>query len=467
MRVSVYVRALLVSLEILFGHVCDRGFEQVASHVSARVCVHDCVVKCIRVRACHTQRVFCLCRFSFFLLIVARAAPVVVAAPRCASVLAWLGRSAMALDVNAAVGQRRGGIHSLANVLDQARGAGSLPTRKRMYQANRELFDAVRTDVVVQDSDGNDLAIPIADVQLLADHLCRTSEVTRALFIDLLESEPCTMERPTKMVFAWDEYKPGNQRDPANPRKTMVLACSFCSFPPCVLSDERAWWTVAMVRTRLLDKVEGGWGAVLRCILRKTFLESSGIAKAGLVLDLGVGAPRSVFVRCGALLSDNEGIQKGLNLKGFAGNKCCLRCSNVWRLGAAPDGDVDISCSDWAACHPLSTDTLYDIIDMIDGAAARVRDGRMPKARLAELETGFGLNFSSRGVLFDRPLLQELNILCTLRTDWMHGELQHGSMAEELQGFLLAAERELGLTWRFWREYSSARAHAHPALANC
>ena len=114
----------------------------------------------------------------------------------------------------------------------------------------------------------------------------------------------------------------------------------------------------------------------------------------------------------------------------------CYR-SNVWRLGAAPDGDVDISCSDWAACHPLSTDTLYDIIDMIDGAAARVRDGRMPKARLAELETGFGLNFSSRGVLFDRPLLQELNILCTLRTDWMHGELQHGSMADELQGFLL------------------------------
>ena len=373
----------------------------------------------------------------------------------------------MAMDLRAAIGQRRGGIKALGKVFDHVRNTGSLPTRKRMYQANKEIFDAVCTDLVVQDTDGNDLVIPIVDLQLLADYLCRTSEVTRALFTDLLEREPCTMERPTKMVFAWDEYKPGNQRDPANPRKTMVLACSFCSFPQSALSDERAWWTVAMVRTRLLDKVAGGWGAVLRHFLRGAVLESSGIAKAGLVLDLGVGAPRTIFVRCGVLISDNEGIMKGLNLKGFAGNKCCIRCSNVWRLHAAPDGDVDISCSDWAAFRPLSPATLYDILDLIEGAAARVRDGRMPKVRLAELETGFGVNYASRGILFDRPLLEELDILSTLRTDWMHGELQHGSMADEVEGFLLAAESALGLTWRFWREYCSARAQAHPALASC
>ena len=262
------------------------------------------------------------------------------------------------------------------------------------------------------------------------------------------------------MMWAWDEFKPGNQRAPNNPRKTMVLATTFCGFAPSALSDERAWWTIAMIRTRTLDKVEGGWGAVLRCILRKVFVEDGCIAKAGLALNLGEGGVRVIFVCCGILMSDNEGIQKGLNLKGYSGNKCCLRCCNVWRLTAAPEGDVDISCSDHAAFRPLSPATLKDILALIAGAAERVRDGRMFNARLLELETGFGINWAPSGVMFDRELMDAFDILSVVRTDWMHGELQHGSMAEEVENFLCAVEDTLGFDWRFWREYWSAYARA-------
>lgn len=50
-------------------------------------------------------------------------------------------------------------------------------------------------------------------------------------------------------------------------------------------------------------------------------------------------------------------------------------------------------------------------------------------------------------------LMRAIDILSVLRTDWMHGELQHGSLAEEVENFMCAVEDALNHGWRFWREY--------------
>ena len=191
------------------------------------------------------------------------------------------------------------------------------------------------------------------------------------------------------------------------------------------------------------------------------------MAKRGLALSLQDGAVTLVFVVLGILMSDNEGIQKGLNLKGYGGLKPCIRCYNVWQKGKAPDGDtdVDITCSDDSRFVPMLRSTFDECVAVLRGAAARVLSGEMFKARLLELQKACGINWAPDGVLFDDALTREINILDIIRTDWMHGEISNGALTTEVHDFLGVAKRERGLEWPWWRQVVvSLRTHAHPSV---
>jgi hypothetical protein len=253
------------------------------------------------------------------------------------------------------------------------------------------------------------------------------------------------------VVVAYDEFTPGNAKLPKNPRKTMVVAFSFAEFGDPALSDERAWFTVATVRSTVIEKVVGGWSYMLRRLLKHMFVGDTSMANTGAALSVR-GRATMLFARLKVLLSDNDGLKMGLNIKGYGSLRPCLRCYNVWMKGKAPAGHVDITCADEQLFQPLARETLREYIETLREARARRDRREMSKVDFDHLEKALGINCDLNGLLFDAELNATIDILDVLRTDWMHGELSHGALTNEVADFLVAVEQKEGMQIKDWKE---------------
>ena len=85
------------------------------------------------------------------------------------------------------------------------------------------------------------------------------------LFAKSLRQYPCSEDRPWRLVVVWDEFTPGNMLKPPNERKTMVANFSFLELDS---NNDNSWWTMAVARTALIKKVQGGWSRMLRDLMR-------------------------------------------------------------------------------------------------------------------------------------------------------------------------------------------------------
>lgn len=232
----------------------------------------------------------------------------------------------------------------------------------------------------------------------------------------------------------------------------MVVAMSFREFPTTALQDERSWFTVATIRSVKIQEVVGGWSRVLKAIIRNMFINENSMGKRGISLSLR-GQPVMLWVKLGRLMSDNEGLKYGLDLKGHAGLRPCLRCFNVWMKGKAPPGPhVDICCSDSTQFQALGRDALNEYLEVLREAHERVLLRTGTKTRLVELERLLGINCNVNGILFDAQVTAEIDFLSVMTTDWMHGEVSHGALSIEVENFLCAAEEKLAVNWQFWNK---------------
>ena len=90
-----------------------------------------------------------------------------------------------------------------------------------------------------------------------------------------------------------------------------------------------AWIPLAIVRAEVVkDQVLGGYGAVLRCLLRQMFLGPLGISAAGVVLPLE-GEATLITISFSNFLWDEEFLNKSLDYKGASGLLCCMGCKNT------------------------------------------------------------------------------------------------------------------------------------------
>lgn len=266
------------------------------------------------------------------------------------------------------------------------------------------------------------------------------------------------------MVLAFDEFTPGNANLPKNPRKTMVVAFSFAEFGDPALSDERAWFTVATVRSTVIEKVVGGWSHMLLRLLKHMFVGDTSMASLGVALSVR-GRASMLFARLKVLMSDNDGLKMGLNVKGYGSLRPCLRCYNVWMKGKAPEGHVDITCADERLFQPLTREALREYIEALRDARARLDRREMLKGDFDNLEKALGINCDLSGLLFDDELCATIDILDVLRTDWMHGVLAHGAMTNEVADFLAAAEEKEGVQINDWQQVAEFAQKANLSKA--
>ena len=102
------------------------------------------------------------------------------------------------------------------------------------------------------------------------------------------------------------------------------------------------------------------------------------------------------------------------------------------------------------------------MVNSLRSCQVRVATGAMTQTAFNDMQKAFGINYNEFTVLFDPVLRLAMPALQIMRTDWMHGEIQHGSYSVEVGKFLHACQRKVSrrLDWQFWREVILLRTHA-------
>jgi hypothetical protein len=109
----------------------------------------------------------------------------------------------------------------------------------------------------------------------------------------------------------------------------MVVSMAFTELGQSVLSKNDAWLTLAVARSHgMLDRVVGGWSAMLRRLVEDVFLSPLGLTTAGLPLNLG-DSQVMLFARLTNVLADGDGLRLGYDWRGSSSLKPCLVHHNV------------------------------------------------------------------------------------------------------------------------------------------
>jgi hypothetical protein len=141
-----------------------------------------------------------------------------------------------------------------------------------------------------------------------------------------------------------------------------------------------------------------------------------------------------------ANIVDMKAHQRGLDVKGSSGWKCCIKCKNVLNVDA-----TRIDHHDWLKHHSMARlrdcDTLRDEDYWLMSDILEKAHSQLPPSKFADLEKLFGLNYNPHGVLQDKHLRSEFLPVSHTMEDWAHCAFASGGFAQyHLQGFCLALQ---------------------------
>jgi hypothetical protein len=322
-------------------------------------------------------------------------------------------------------------------------------SRARIAEANLASFFGVRHVHTLQLADNpTPFEWEMCDPNRLVSHLVHTCPRLAEAFAQAANIHPCSEAQPWHLVVGFDEFTPGNLLQPNNERKTMALNFSFLELGRERLWHDESWFTPILVRHRIVAKTVGGWSAMLRVYLHLHLFGKTGLATAGLPLELN-GQPFLLFAKLSHFLADGDGIRQAYEWKGASGLKPCLRHWNVLKLNsdlAHRDNDfVEIDCVDPDLFQLTSPSDLFDMVDTILAMRLRVASGDTPKVRLEKLQMACGFSCSAEGLLADPYLRTHVDLLNVVTYDWMHSALQDGTLTTDA-GLLLSSCEVVGIT---------------------
>ncbi len=263
-------------------------------------------------------------------------------------------------------------ISGLAKILSRVADAPVTEHSERQLQAaNLELFGRQRKVITVPLHDGGNFEWEVVDFTKTLPVPPSKSEGLRSLYAAAAVSSPPSATRPWSAVVAFDEFCPGNKLQAAdgtpsdcycsvapplrsceqkggctascfvatvlrqqqawsgspqvdNRRKVMVVSVAIKELGQSALSKNDTWLTLAVARTHgVMDRVAGGWSAMLRLLVEDLFLGPLGLRTVGLPLTLPTG-PIVLFASLTNVLADGDGLRLAYDWRGSSSLKPCL-----------------------------------------------------------------------------------------------------------------------------------------------
>ena len=233
---------------------------------------------------------------------------------------------------------------------------------------------------------------------------------------------------PMRIVIYADSLVPGNPFRPDMGRKLMCIYWAIVDWPQHVLQRSFAWPVFSIIRTSILDDIEGGLGRLMRMMLRVFF----GAVGSSFATGVHMCSPRGGYVLTAVFagfLADLLGHKELTEWKGFNGVYCCLTCGNVLNmLHRSPSNAIEVS----ANCHVRSrfvirtNEDVWNAVDELADAKAKVDAKQMALGRFAKLETDKGFNHHPGGLLLDKELRAMYKPVDMMIRDWQHTACQDG-----------------------------------------
>ena len=165
--------------------------------------------------------------------------------------------------------------------------------------------------------------IEVAHPHRMLEAALGQSQYFRDLVTNRLAAMPSTPERPWHIIMYSDEITPGNQLAHRNRRKAQALYWSFIEFGPW-LSDERHWFTVALVRSQRLPSLSELYAKIVELMVGP---HNMWYCSAHDV---------SLFAKFSVNIGDEAALASTFQSMGASGLKCCCLCQNVFDGGSAP-----------------------------------------------------------------------------------------------------------------------------------
>ena len=332
----------------------------------------------------------------------------------------------------------------LLDVIDKLRCHADLldvpVSRKNVYRAQVEAFNAVKTVISVPRNDGSFYDWEICDLRKLLVHLTSECDGLAALLNELFDTRRCSKNRPWGLILYFDETVPGDSLRLDVPKKFMAVYCSIKELGPTVLKHEKVWMPLATVRTNVLQHIRGGWAIMLRLLLRHLFLGDMSIS-------YGVHAPalrhRIVFLGLSNVLADAAALKQAWGAKGASGTIPCLECINVSNVracslldGVAGSSLVDISCVDRSKSHQITNEELWRRFDELGEVKAT-----MGADAFEDKSAGFGLNYSVDALMADKELRSVCPVLEVQTHDPAHVLFSNGTCHTDVSLVLVKLEK--------------------------
>jgi len=176
---------------------------------------------------------------------------------------------------------------ALHKILQELRGGGALEAS--LWDANSvagiEYDDEVALQLQLPLVKGSELLWDICRPSALVQQCVRKSAAMRRLFA----RAPSSPVSPGDFILAHDEVTPGAVLRPHNKRKLLSFYASFVQVGHHAIRKDNYWFPIGIIRSVVLDTVEGGVSCALRMMLRAMLLGDGGNFTQGISLDLDDG----------------------------------------------------------------------------------------------------------------------------------------------------------------------------------
>ena len=244
---------------------------------------------------------------------------------------------------------------------------------------------------------------PILSLSKLISHYVETSEAYRNALVKAVQSNP----GPLSLILCEDEVIPNNIM-----RQKRKIHCWYASFKKFGLLNrsEHFWLPFAALFSKTAQQVEGGFSCVQK-ILIQSLLEDCPSVLVG--MSINQVQPTLLRARVGHFLQDEAAMKSSWSVKGHAGIKPCLSCSNVvmkeHALVLSDNTLCDITETDVSKFRPLTNQEMWAMQDYL-----HEQSQVLTKGKLEILQTCSGQNHELKGLLACRALRAHVGPECSV-----------------------------------------------------
>ena len=333
-------------------------------------------------------------------------------------------------------------------------------------QLQRTWLPLVQTTGVVEElplEDGGAFQWECVSFGQALKHMAQESDTFRQLLAECWALHPCSETQKWSLLLYGDEVVPGNALRPDNHRKMSCFYIAIREMGGNILKHELVWVPLGVLRTEVAKRVRGGLSTVFKVILRRLFLQEA-LGTDGITLDLKVagGSYARLLFSLGNVIADADAHRGFWSWKGASAKLACACCKNIVNdtEAARIPGLQSLSCADPSLFGLAANEDWWRKAHTLEVASATY-----PKARMAELQTAVGFNYSSEGVLWDRDLRTWVRPKDVFTYDSMHVFLSNGIAQVEVDA-LLSSMQKVGLSLDDVRTYVSGPWQTCKAFGN-